>query len=188
MKQKGISTYKRELDELTHENWNRSYYRFSDQSNFGLSPSARAGLWITLWVFFAIFIAGLISVFFYIYCSQEVEADPVSDNEETPKTEAERVEKEKEKDQEIKLLKTTTLGMRLKGRIQKMYNKQLKRYYKKRFKPDPNQGSNKKLKKRVIKRRSVRTKIERTQRNEWQIESLDFSPSESYSEYEDIDE
>lgn len=29
--------------------------------------------------------------------------------------------------------------------------------------------------------------MERTQRDQWQIESLDGSPSESYSEYEDID-
>lgn len=44
------------------------------------------------------------------------------------------------------------------------------------------------MRKRVIKRRSIRTKIERKQKKEWQIESIDDSPSESYSDYEDIED
>ena len=130
-----ISTYKRHLDDsLNEDNWSRSYYSIGDHSSFGLSNSARAGLWITLWVLLSILISGIISCILFAYCSQEVEADPLSDNDETP------VHKK-----EVEVPLSTTIYKKLKRRIKKSLDKHLKRLTRKRFKPDPNQGSSKKL-------------------------------------------
>lgn len=118
MKETRISTYKRELDDLSisEDNWNRSYYKIGDHSSFGLSHSARTGLWITLWVLIGILLSGIISCIMFAYCSQEVEADPLSDNDETPVP----VHKK-----EVEVPLSTTIYKKLKRRIKKSYEKQL---------------------------------------------------------------